>query len=144
MKKVVVINGPNLNLTGTREPEIYGADTLDEINEYVGQNAAECGIETAFFQSNIEGEIINRLQHADREVDGVILNPGGYSHTSVAILDAIKSLTIPVIEVHLSNIYAREDFRHTSVTARGARGLISGFGKHGYVLALQALMEIFD
>ena len=144
MKKIVVINGPNLNLTGTREPDIYGADTLDEINEYVGHEAAGLGIEVTFFQSNIEGEIIDRLQQAGRKADGVILNPGGYSHTSVAILDAVKSISVPVVEVHLSNICAREDFRQTSVTARGAHGLISGFGKHGYVLALQALKEIFD
>ena len=144
MKKIVVINGPNLNLTGTREPEIYGTDTLDVINEYVGREATGLGIEATFYQSNIEGEIIDRLQQADREADGVILNPGGYSHTSVAILDAVKSISLPVIEVHLSNIYAREDFRQTLVTACGSKGLITGFGKHGYVLALQALMEIFE
>ncbi len=144
MKKIVVINGPNLNLTGTREPEIYGAETLDEINEYITSEAALLETEVVFFQSNIEGEIIDRLQQAGREADGVIINPGGYSHTSVAILDAVNSIPIPVVEVHLSNIHAREDFRQTSVTARGAYGLISGFGKHGYVLALHALKEIIS
>jgi 3-dehydroquinate dehydratase-2 len=144
MKKVIIINGPNLNLLGTREPEVYGSDTLDQINESMKDAAVELELELSFNQSEIEGEIIELLHEAGREYDAVIINPAGYSHTSVAILDALKSISIPAVEVHLSNIYKREEFRQKSLTAAGAWGLISGFGKVGYILALKALHNYFN
>jgi 3-dehydroquinate dehydratase-2 len=141
MKRVMVIHGPNLNLLGDREPELYGSETLDRINESMRRVASELGQELAFHQSDTEGEIIDLLHRADRDFDGVVINPAGYSHTSVAILDALKSISIPVVEVHLSNIFKREEFRQRSLTAMGAWGLVSGFGKLGYNLALRALQE---
>ena len=144
MKKVAIINGPNLNLLGTREPEVYGSDTLDQINESMKAAAVELNLELSFYQSDIEGAIIELLHRAGRECDAVIINPAGYSHTSVAILDALKSISIPAVEVHLSNIYKREEFRQKSLTASGAWGLISGFGKLGYLLALRALHGYFN
>lgn len=144
MNKVMVINGPNLNLLGKREPEVYGSETLDQINDSMKAAAGPLDMELTFFQSDIEGEIIDQLHKAGSECDGVIMNPAGYSHTSVAILDAIKSISIPVVEVHLSNIYKREEFRHKSLTGSGAVGVISGFGKTGYHLAMRALREYFD
>lgn len=139
--RIVVINGPNLNLLGTREPDIYGSLSLDEISSKIKIEASKRGIEVEFRQSNHEGEIINLLQAAPRNFDGVILNPAGYSHTSVAILDAILGIEIPVVEVHLSNIHAREEFRQQSITARGSAGMICGFGWYGYIMALEALRE---
>ncbi len=139
--RIVVINGPNLNLLGAREPGIYGALSLDEINSKIRIEASKRDIQVEFRQSNHEGEIINLLQAAPRNFDGVILNPAGYSHTSVAILDAILGMEIPVVEVHLTNIHAREGFRETSITARGSRGMICGFGWYGYIMALEALRE---
>jgi len=144
MKKVAIINGPNLNLLGTREPEVYGSDTLDQINDSMKAAAVELDLELSFYQSDIEGAIIELLHRAGRECDAVIINPAGYSHTSVAILDALKSISIPAVEVHLSNIYKREEFRQKSLTASGAWGLISGFGKLGYLLALRALHGYFN
>ncbi|MCK4655605.1 MAG: type II 3-dehydroquinate dehydratase [candidate division Zixibacteria bacterium] len=144
MKKVMIINGPNLNLLGTREPEVYGSDTLDQINESMKEAAIGLDLELSFYQSDIEGEIIELLHKAGRERDAVIINPAGYSHTSVAILDALKSISIPAVEVHLSNIYKREEFRQKSLTASGAWGLISGFGKLSYILALKALHGYFN
>jgi len=140
----MVINGPNLNLLGQREPEIYGDDSLDQINESMTEVAAELDLELSFHQSDIEGEIIDLLHRAGRESDAVIINPAGYSHTSVAILDALKSISLPAVEVHLSNIYKREEFRQRSLTASGVWGLVSGFGKLGYHLALRALRGYFD
>lgn len=139
MKRVIIINGPNLNLLGTREPEIYGRDTLEEINESMRKIASELNIELSFHQSDVEGEIIDLLHAAGREFDAVIINPAGYSHTSVAILDALKSIPVPAVEVHLSNIYKREEFRRKSITGSGVWGVISGFGKLGYHLALRAV-----
>jgi len=144
MNKVMVINGPNLNLLGTREPEMYGSNTLEQINDSMNRLASSLDMELTFYQSDIEGEIIDQLHKAGRDCDGVIINPAGYSHTSVAILDAIKSISIPVVEVHLSNIYKREEFRRKSITGSGALGVISGFGKTGYHLAMRALRERFD
>ncbi len=141
MKKVFVIHGPNLNLLGKREPEIYGDSTLDEINERISREAERIGIECEFFQSNIEGELVDIVQKAGEKADGIIINPAGYSHTSVALLDALKAIDIPRVEVHLSNIFAREEFRRTSLTASGCTGSISGLGVEGYLLALRYISD---
>jgi len=133
--KIFIINGPNLNMLGKREPEHYGSQTLDDMNEEIKTQAKSLGIETEFFQSNTEGEIINYLHNA--KADGIILNAGAFTHYSYAIHDAVKSIDIPVIEVHLSNIHKREEFRHKSVLAGACAGQISGFGKYSYILALQ-------
>jgi 3-dehydroquinate dehydratase-2 len=142
MKKVLVIHGPNLNLLGTREPEIYGTDTLDQINHEIEAHAEKLGLTVACHQSNSEGKIIDLLQAYRTGIAGVIINPGGFSHTSVAILDALLSLEVPAIEVHLSNLFRREDFRRKSITASGTVGIISGLGKRGYLLALDYLAEM--
>ena len=139
--KIAIINGPNLNLLGKREPELYGSLTLDEINHRISTEAAGMDVEVTFHQTNIEGEIVNLIQSAPSEFDALIINPAGYSHTSVAILDAILGIDIPVVEIHLSNIHSREEFRHKSITGRGAIGIISGFGWFGYKMALEALVE---
>jgi len=144
MKKIMILNGPNLNLLGKREPEIYGDETLEKINTSISSLANELGISVFFSQTNSEGDIVDHLHEADREFDGVILNPAGYTHTSVAILDAVASISVPVIEVHITNIYGREEFRRHSVTAAGAIGVISGFGSNSYHLALRAMKEHLD
>lgn len=142
-KKIYIINGPNLNTLGKREPTYYGNETLDEINRQIGDKAKELGIEVEFFQSNYEGDIINWIHTSkDKGSHGIILNAAAFTHYSIAIHDAITSVDIPVIEVHLSNIYKREEFRHKSVTARACVGQISGFGKNSYILALYALDDI--
>lgn len=133
--RILIINGPNLNLLGKREPEIYGTQSFEDFLN--GLKGAD-DISLAYFQSNIEGEIIDRLQDADGQYDGIILNAGGYTHTSVAIADAVKGIETPVIEVHISNIFDRESFRHTSLTAPNAMGVISGFGLDSYRLAIAA------
>ena len=137
--KFLVINGPNLNLLGKREPALYGTRTLEEINAEIQRVATESGVEVGFFQSNIEGEIVNFLQQCyfDRK-DGVVINPGAYTHYSYAIRDAIAGISIPAIEVHISNIHKREDFRRTSVIAPVCTGQICGLGINGYLLALDA------
>jgi len=141
LSKIVVINGPNLNLLGEREPQIYGKTSLPEIERRIKARADELGCEVACHQSNDEGGIIDLL-HANRSgITGIILNAAGYSHTSVAILDALQLVEVPVIEVHISNIYAREDYRHTSLTARGCVGVISGLGIDGYIAALEYLLK---
>lgn len=137
--KILVVNGPNLNLLGTREPDVYGTLTLKQIEEKVLNSALEKNIDVEFFQSNIEGEIINKIQQSG--FDGLIINPAGYSHTSVAIRDAISAVKIPAVEVHISNIYSREEFRHTSLIAPVCIGQISGFGANVYILALTALYD---
>ena len=137
--KVLVIHGPNLNLLGTREPEVYGSVTLDQINERIQRHAREAGLEVETFQSNHEGEIVDKIAEAGGSADGIIINPAAYTHTSVAIRDAISAAGLPTIEVHLSNIYAREAFRHTSLIAPVATGQIAGFGAHSYILALEAM-----
>lgn len=140
--KILVINGPNLNFLGIREPGVYGEDSLEKINKELSLFAEKQGAKCDFFQSNVEGEIINELQRAHNEkYDGVILNAGGYTHTSVAIRDAVKSVSVPVVEVHLSNIYAREEFRQISLIAPVCKGQISGFGKKGYFLALLSFLN---
>ncbi|WP_432647561.1 type II 3-dehydroquinate dehydratase [Mitsuokella sp.] len=140
MPRVLVLHGPNLNLLGTREPEIYGYTTLDDINEMIAARAAEAGIETAFFQSNHEGELVDALQQANHKFDFIIFNAAAYTHYSIAIRDAIAAIDVPVIEVHLSNIHKREEFRHTSVLAPVAMGQISGLGVESYLAALEAII----
>jgi 3-dehydroquinate dehydratase-2 len=132
--KILIINGPNLNLLGMREPEIYGSHSFDRYFEILCQNFPQHQLE--YFQSNVEGEIINKLHEAGFTVDGIILNAGGYTHTSVAIADAIAAIKAPVIEVHISNPYAREEYRHKSLLAGKCAGLICGFGLKGYELAI--------
>jgi 3-dehydroquinate dehydratase II len=139
---VYVLNGPNLNLLGTREPEVYGSDTLSDIEKLCRTAAAKHGLEVVFRQTNVEGELVNWLQEARTKAAGVLLNAGAYTHTSVAILDAIRATTMPVIEVHLSNPFAREQFRHHSFVSPAAKGLICGFGAHSYVLAIDALAGV--
>lgn len=134
-----MLNGPNLNLLGTREQEIYGRETLGEIESAVRARARESGRETIFRQSNREGEIVDWIQEAREAASAVILNAGGYSHTSIAILDACRALAIPLIEVHLSNPFAREPYRRHSFVSEAAKGVICGFGAAGYLLALDAL-----
>ncbi|PHQ69046.1 MAG: type II 3-dehydroquinate dehydratase [Sneathiella sp.] len=143
-KSVIVINGPNLNMLGTREPEIYGAVTLKDIEARVRAHAQQIGLTAEFFQSNLEGEIVEAIQKAANKYDGIILNAAAYTHTSIALMDAIKATGVPTIEVHLSNVFAREPFRHHSYISPAAAGVICGFGAKGYVLAIDALADIFD
>ncbi len=139
--KVLILNGPNLNLLGSREPEIYGAATLDDIEAECRARAAQRGLAIAWRQSNSEGELVDWIQEARGEFDALVLNPGAYTHTSIAILDALLAVDLPVVEVHLSNIHRREDFRARSYVSKAALGVIAGFGKSGYVMALDALAE---
>jgi len=141
MKKVVVVHGPNLNLLGKREPHIYGTRSLDDLNELVHKKASALGLEVTAFQSNHEGELIDFLQKEGPGSAGVVINPGALSHYSLALYDCLQALGLPVVEVHISNIHAREDFRSKSVTARAARGVITGLGFKGYELALEFLAE---
>lgn len=140
--KILVIHGPNLNLLGIREKDIYGKHDLTFVNEYIRQEAEILGLQVEIFQSNHEGEIIDRLHHAIGKVDGIIMNPGALTHYSYAIADAIGGISIPTIEVHLSNIHGREEFRRKSVIAPVCIGQISGFAHVSYALALRALSEI--
>lgn len=138
--KIVIINGPNLNLLGKREPDVYGTASFDDFyNALVAQYPA---VDFEYFQSNIEGELINAIQSAGSSADGIILNPAGYTHTSVAIGDAIAAIQTPVVEVHISNVHAREEFRKISHVSAKAKGTIAGLGLEGYTLALQYLIKI--
>ena len=139
MKKIIILNGPNLNLLGEREKSQYGSFTLKDIEKTCEEYAKKNNLEVSLFQSNIEGEIIEKIQNARNDQDGVIINAGGYTHTSVAIHDALKILKIPIIELHISNIYNREDFRHKSLISKVAKGIICGFGSNGYTMALDAM-----
>jgi len=141
---VLVLNGPNLNMLGLREPAIYGTQTLDDIEALCQERAEELGITVDFRQSNLEGELVTWIQRARGEHDGIVLNAAAYTHTSVAIPDAIASVELPTIEVHLSNIYKREPFRHHSFISPVAHGVICGLGAMGYVLALDAMASILD
>jgi 3-dehydroquinate dehydratase II len=139
---VLVVHGPNLNLLGARQPEIYGRQTLAEVDAIVKRTAADLGVDVRCEQHNAEGDIIDALHGARERYDGVVINPGAYAHYSYAIADAIASIGIPVVEVHLSNLASREEFRRVSVTAAACRGTIAGFGATSYVLALRALKEL--
>jgi 3-dehydroquinate dehydratase-2 len=138
---ILVLHGPNLNLLGMREPEVYGSTTLEEINHHLGKLGRELGVEVHTFQSNSEGALIDALHEARQWASGVIFNPGGYTHTSVALRDAVAAIELPVVEVHLSNVQAREEFRRHSMIAPVCMGTIAGFGWRSYTLALQALAE---
>ena len=138
--QIVIINGPNLNLLGRREPEKYGHSSFEEYLLLLKSRYP--GVTFSYFQSNVEGEIINEIHKSGFSQDGIVLNAGGYTHTSVAIADAIAAVTAPVVEVHITNILAREEFRHTSLTGRSCKGSISGFGLDSYRLAVEALIEM--
>lgn len=139
-KKILVINGPNMNLLGEREPEIYGNMSLREINKKLEAFAQKKGVRIEFFQSNFEGEIVEKIQEIRGDFEGIVLNPAALSYTSYSIMDVLKAVTIPCVEVHLSNIFGREDFRKSSVTASACRGVISGLGWRGYLFALMELI----
>ncbi|MCK5110529.1 MAG: type II 3-dehydroquinate dehydratase [Arcobacteraceae bacterium] len=142
--KIAVIQGPNLNMLGVREQHIYGPMTLDQIHEQMKGSASQNGMELEFFQSNLEGEIVDKIQECLGEVDGIIINPAAYSHTSIAIRDALSAVAMPTVEVHISNIYKREEFRKNSITAPASTGVVSGFGPFGYHMALIALTQIIN
>ncbi|MCD8432278.1 type II 3-dehydroquinate dehydratase [Tenacibaculum finnmarkense genomovar ulcerans] len=138
MKKIIIINGPNLNLLGKREPEIYGASSFEDFFKELKQTYKT--IELSYFQSNIEGELINKLHEIGFEYDGIVLNAAAYTHTSIAIADAVKTIETPVVEVHISNVHAREAFRHKSYLSANAKGVILGFGLQSYNLAIQSFL----
>ncbi len=142
--KIVVIQGPNLNMLGVREQHIYGPMKLEEIHQQMKAFAEQNGVEIEFFQSNLEGEIVDRIQECMGDADGIIINPAAYSHTSIAIRDAIAAVEIPTIEVHLSNIHAREDFRKKSLTAEVCQGVVAGMGPFGYHLAMIGIVQIMS
>ena len=139
MYKIIILNGPNLNLLGEREKNHYGSLTLKEIEKNCNDYSSKNDIKLSFFQSNIEGELVDKIQASRNNFDGLIINAGGYTHTSVAIHDALKILKIPIIELHISNIYNREEFRHKSLISKVARGVICGFGLDGYIMSLEAI-----
>ena len=142
MKKFLVINGPNLNLLGQRDESHYGSDTLDSVNEYLNKEAEKLGVSLEFYQSNIEGEIVDAVQSVRDNYDGCIINAGAYTHYSVAIHDAIEAVNKPFVEAHLSNITKREEFRHTSMLTPVCDGMVCGFGKRSYLLALYYLADL--
>lgn len=142
--KIAVIQGPNLNMLGIREQHIYGPMTLDQIHEQLKASAEQNGVELEFFQSNLEGEIVDRIQESLGTVDGILINPAAFSHTSIAIKDALSAVNLPTVEVHLSNIYKREEFRQKSVTAGASAGVITGFGPFSYHMGLMALTQIIS
>ena len=142
MSKIIILNGPNLNLLGEREKDQYGNTVLKDIEKNCADFAIKNKIQLTFFQSNIEGELIDKIQKSRIDQDGLIINAGGYTHTSVAIHDALKILKIPIIELHISNIYNREEFRHKSLISKVAKGIICGFGTDGYLMSLEAVLKL--
>ncbi len=144
MNKIIILNGPNLNLLGEREKNQYGNFTLKNIEENCNNYASKNNINLSLFQSNIEGELVEKIQNARNNQDGLIVNAGGYTHTSVAIHDALKILKIPIIELHISNIYNREAFRHKSLISKVAKAVICGFGADGYIMSLQAMNKFLE
>ncbi len=144
MKKIIILNGPNLNLLGEREANQYGTFTLEDIQKSCTEFANKNDLKLTFFQSNIEGELVEKIQNSRSSENGLIINAGGYTHTSVAIHDALKILKMPIIELHISNIYNREDFRHKSMISRVATGVICGFGLNGYIMALNAMNKYLE
>ena len=144
MNKIIILNGPNLNLLGEREKDQYGNITLKEIENNCKDYAKKNKIDLSFYQSNIEGELVNEIQNSRDEQDGLIINAGGYTHTSVAIHDALKILKTPIIELHISNVYNREEFRHKSLISNVAKGVICGFGADGYLMSLKAINKFLE
>ena len=143
-KKILIINGPNLNLLGEREEAKYGKVTLDEVKKNCEFHAKSINVEIHFYQSNIEGEIVEMIQKAKGNYNGIIINAAGYTHTSVAILDALLAIKLPTVEVHITNIYNREEFRKKSLISKAANGIICGFGVNGYIMALDSMKEILN
>ena len=143
MNKIIILNGPNLNLLGEREEKQYGSFTLKDIETNCKEFADKNNIALSMFQSNIEGELVEKIQNSRNEQQGIIINAGGYTHTSVALHDALKILRIPIIELHISNIYNREEFRHKSLISNVAQGIICGFGADGYIMALKGIIKYF-
>ena len=144
MSRIIILNGPNLNLLGEREKDQYGNTNLKDIENNCKDFAKKNKIELTFYQSNIEGEIVEKIQKSRNVQDGLIINAGGYTHTSVAIHDALKILKIPIIELHISNVYNREEFRHKSLISKVAKGVICGFGANGYIMSLQAINNFLE
>ena len=142
MKKILIINGPNLNLLGNREDDIYGKDSLDKIKSDCEKKGIERKLEIIFFQSNNEGEIIDKIHEVNDKFDGLIINPAAFTHSSIAILDSLRAINKPKIEIHLSNIYAREEYRKKSITSEGVQGLICGFGGNSYLLGIEAICKL--
>lgn len=140
MKRILIVNGPNLNLLGSREPEVYGRQTMDDCLAALRRQYPALTVD--YYQSNVEGELINRLQTAAGEVDGILINAGGYSHTSVALHDCLKAISVPAVEIHISNLAQREAFRHVSLIAAACRGTIAGFGMDSYRLGVEALLKM--
>ena len=140
--KILVINGPNLNMLGEREPDKYGNTTYEQLCDKIKDFCAQRNVEVDFFQSNIEGELVTAIQNARNTFDAIVINPAGYTHTSVAIRDALSAIKIPAVEIHISNINTREEFRKTSITAPACIGQITGFGINGYMLAIQAIIDL--
>ena len=144
MRKIIILNGPNLNLLGEREKNQYGSFTLSDVEKNCEKFASKNNLSISFYQSNIEGEIVEKIQNSRKDQNGLIINAGGYTHTSVAIHDALKIIKFPIIELHITNIYNREDFRHKSLISNVANGVICGFGVHGYIMALEAMKKYLD
>ena len=142
MKKILIINGPNLNLLGNREDDIYGKDSLDKIKSDCEKKGIEKKLEIIFFQSNNEGEIIDKIHEVNDKFDGLIINPAAFTHSSIAILDSLRAISKPKIEIHLSNIYSREEYRKKSITSEGVHGLICGFGGNSYLLGIEAICKL--
>jgi len=144
IKTIIILNGPNLNLLGEREPEVYGTETLIDLERMVMEHIDQSNlkIKSIFFQSNSEGELVSSIQDAGKKLDGIIINAGGLSHTSVSILDALLAVKIPKIEVHISNLFVREEFRHNSYLSKGVDGIICGFGLNGYLLAIDGINKL--